>query len=480
MDPRNRQRLPGNRIVRRRIGATQVIPVPAGLKRQAAPNVQTHAKRFVIAFAVIVLIGAGLLSLPIAVEKGMSTTPVDALFTAMSASAVTGLVVVDTQDHWSFFGELVILVLIQIGGLGFMVGASLVLVSLGRGSSLRDALLLQDGSPTLSLQEAVDLSKRILRFVFICEAIGAILLTIRFMRDESPLVALWYGIFHAVSMFCNAGFDLEGGFRSMSGYQTSPWINFTIIGLIQAGGLSYMVLSDTWNKRSWNRIAFNTKLVLLLNALLIVIGTVLFLITEWRSALADTPEWAKPMVAIFQSVSARTAGVSSIDFAHAHTSTVFLWIGVMLVGGASGSTAGGVKLATAAVVVIAVVSTLRGQSEAQAFGRRVSTTQVFRSMAIIAVFVSMHFAFTLMLAFTEDVAGNSDPSFLSMMFETMSAAATVGLSTGITPHLSDPGKLVLCAAMFFGRLGPLTLVYALTERQRVSRYRFPEAPIPMG
>jgi len=325
--------LPSNRIVRRRIGATRIIPVPPGITRQTAPNGQTHAKRFVAAFAAIVLIGAGLLSLPISVERGMTTTPVDALFTAMSASAATGLVVVDTQNHRSFVGELVILILIQIDGLGFMVGASLVLVSLGRGGSLRDALLLQDGSPTLSLREAVDLSKRILRFIFICEGIGAILLAIRFMRDESPLVAVWYGIFHAVSMFCNAGFDLQGDFRSMSGHQTSPWISVTIFGLIQAGALSYMVLSDAWDKRSWNRIGFNTKLVLLLNAILIVIGTVLFLITEWRAALAGTPGWAKPMVAVFQSVAARTAGVASIDFSHAHTSTIFLWIGIMMVGG---------------------------------------------------------------------------------------------------------------------------------------------------
>ncbi len=480
MDRPHRNRLPGNRIVRRRVGATQVIPVPDRIERRDVPSVQTHAKRFVAAFLVIVLLGAALLALPVSAEQGVGTKPIDALFTAISASAVTGLVVVDTQDHWSFFGELIILVLMQIGGLGFMVGASLVLVSLGRGGSLRDALLLQDGSPTLSLREAINLSKRILRFIFICEGIGAIVLTIRFMRDESPLVAIWYGIFHAVSAFCNAGFDLQGGFRSMSRYETSPWINVTLIALIQAGALSFMVLSDAYGKRSWKRFSLDTKLVLLTNVILIAIGAVLFLATEWRAALLDTPTWAKPMVAIFQSTSVRTAGLTTVDFGNVHSPTVFLWIGMMMIGGASGSTAGGIKLATAAVIFIAVISTLRGQTQTQAFGRRVPTYLVFRAMAIIAVYLSVHFLFTMLLAFTEDVLGTNNLSFLDLMLEAMSAAATAGLTTGITPDLSDAGKIVLCGAMFFGRLGPLTLVYALTQRQRTTRYRFPEAPIRMG
>ena len=480
MDQQKRQRLPGNRIVRRRISATQIIPVPTVIERRQVPNVQTHAKRFVAAFAVIVLIGAGLLAMPFSAEQGVTTRPVDALFTAVSASAVTGLVVVDTQDHWSFIGELIILILIQIGGLGFMVGASLVLVSLGRGSSLRDALLLQDGSPTLSLREAINLSKRILRFIFVCEGIGALLLTIRFMRDQPPLVAVWYGIFHSVSAFCNAGMDLQGGFTSMSRYQTSPWINFTLIALIQAGGLSYMVLSDAYSKLHWRRFTLDTKLVLLTNFILIAIGAILFLATEWNSALFRTPGWAKPMVAIFQSTSVRTAGFTTVDFGNLHSPTEFVWIGIMIVGGASGSTAGGIKLATAAVIFIAVISTLRGQTQTQAFGRRVPTALVFRAMAIISVYLAVHFVFTIMLAFTEDVLGPNDLTFLSLMLETMSAVATAGSTTGITPNLSDAGKIVLCGAMFFGRLGPLTLVYALTRRQRMTRYRYPESTIRMG
>ncbi|MGB3330115.1 MAG: potassium transporter TrkG, partial [Thermomicrobiales bacterium] len=459
---------------------TQVITIPEAPHQQQAPTIQSHAKLFVGGFLLVVALGALLLMLPIAHERGVHTHPIDAIFTAMSASAVTGLSVVDTQDHWSFFGEAVILVLMQLGGLGFMVGASLVLISIGRGSSLRDAIMLQDGSPAMSLSDAVSLSKRIFRFIFVTEAIGAVLLTIRFMRDESPLVAVWYGIFHAVSAFCNAGFDLQGNFDSLNRYETSPWVNVTIVALIQAGALSYMVLDDAWKTRQWSRFQLDTKLVLLTNAILVAVGSVLFLLTEWNAALTHTPDWARPMVAIFQSASVRTAGFTTVNFGDVHSPTVFLWIGMMMIGGASGSTAGGIKLATAAVVFVAVINTLRGETQTQIFKRRIPTMLVFRAMAIIAVYLSMHFVFTLLLGFTEDVLSPNDLTFLPLMLETMSAAATAGLSTGITPQLTGAGKLVLCAAMFFGRFGPLTLVYALTRRQRLTRFKYPEAPIRMG
>lgn len=488
-DPNDRQRvapgpphrrLPGNRVVRKRLDATQVIAIPEDPDHRAVPTIQSHAKLFVGGFLLVVAVGALLLMLPIATERGQSTRPIDALFTAMSASAVTGLTVVDTQDHWSLFGEVVILLLVQLGGLGFMVGASIVLVSLGRGSSLRDAIMLQDGSPAMSLSEAVSLSKRILRFIFVTEAIGAVLLAIRFLRDESPLVALWYGVFHAVSAFCNAGFDLQGNFQSLGRYETSPWINGTMVLLIQAGALSYMVLDDAWKTRNWSRFQLDTKLVLLTNAILVATGAFLFIATEWNAALANTPDWARPMVAIFQSASVRTAGFTTVSFGDVHSPTVFLWIGMMMIGGASGSTAGGIKLATAAVVFVAVVNTLRGETQTQIFKRRIPTFLVFRAMAIIAVYVLAHFVFSLMLGFTEDVLQPNNLTFLDLMLETMSAAATAGLTTGITPDLSTAGKLIVCGAMFFGRFGPITLVYALTRRQRLTRYKYPEAPIRMG
>ncbi len=480
MSQQGGQRLPGNRVVRRRLDAAQVIPIPAEIERRDPPNVRTHAKRFVGGFAGLVGVGTGLLALPWTTESGEATPIVDALLTAVSAAAVTGLITVDTQDHWNFLGELIILVLIQTGGLGFMVGASLVLLSLRREVSLRDTLLLQDGAPALSPREAASLSKRILRFTLVTEAIGALILTSRFAADRPLPEALWHGVFHAVSAFCNAGFDLQGGFRSLIGYDTSVLVVVTIMALIQAGALSYMALSETWTERSWRTLALDTKLVLVLNAVLLAVGAGGFLALEWSSALESTPPWARPMSALFQSVAARTAGFATVSFGDAHASTLFLWVALMLVGGASGSTAGGVKLTTFGVVVAAVISTLRGQTEPQLWGRRIATALIFRAMAVIALFLISHFLITLLLALTEEIFNDERISFIDMMFEAMSALATVGLSTGITPGLSTPGKLVLCAAMFLGRLGPLTAAYALQRRQRPTRYRFPQTPVRIG
>jgi trk system potassium uptake protein TrkH len=479
-EPRYRQKLPGNRIIRRRQNATKVITVSDVQITRDVPSVRASAQKFVASFILLVIMGAVLLSQPFTAENGESTPVIDAFFTAMSAGAVTGLVVVDTQDHWNFWGELIILLLIQIGGLGFMVGASLVLASLRRGASLRDTLMLQDGSPTLSLREATDLSRRILRFILVAEAIGATLLTIRFLGDHSPPTAIWYGVFHAVSAFCNAGFDLFGGYRSLTGFNTDVWVNLVIGVLIQCGALSYMVFADVWKKRKWISLALDTKLVLITNLVVTLGGAGLFLVTEWNAGLTFTPDWAKPMAALFQSASVRTAGFSTVSFGDVHSPTIFLWIGLMVIGGASGSTAGGIKLATAAIVVIAVTSTLRGQPDAQAFGRRISPALVFRAMAIITLFLTMFFAITLVLAASEDVMSPNDVTFIALMLESMSAIATAGLSTGLTPEITDPGKIILCIGMLFGRLGPLTAVYALQRRSRPARYRYPEATIRLG
>jgi len=476
----DRKRLPGNTVVRRRLDATQVIAVPDEQVRREVPNVRSSAKRFVLAFTLIVVAGAILLSLPITTESGEGTDPVDALFTAMSASSVTGLVVVDTQDHWNFLGELVILVLVQVGGLGFMVGASLVLASLGRSLTLRESLLLQDGAPTLSLQEATQLSKRILRFMFTFEAVGAVILTARLLGERSFGVAVWHGVFTSVSSFCNAGFDLEGEFQSVVGFSDSVIFYVTSFVLIQAGALSFITFSDVWAKRAWKRFALDTKLVLIANGLLLAGGAGIFLAREWQNAMAGCADWLKPMTALYQSASVRTAGFAAMPFGEVHPATVFLSIGAMLVGGAAGSTTGGVKLATIAILALAVVSTVRGQADAQAFGRRISTTLVFRAMAVTALFLFAHFLLTLGLAISEDVVAGNEFGFLAIMLETMSAVATAGLSIGITPDLSAPGKILLCIGMFVGRLGPLTAVYALQRRQRPTRYRFPEATIRIG
>ncbi len=480
MDRSSGKRLPGNKVVRRRVDATQVLTLPEPRERAEVPHAGLHAKRFFLAFTLLVLAGSVLLALPWTTESDQATPPIDAFFTAVSASAVTGLIVVDTQDHWNFFGELVILVLIQAGGLGFMVGASLVLASLRRSGSLRDSLMLQDGAPTLSLSEATTLSKRILRFIVVAEALGALVLTIRFLRDKPFHEALWHGTFTAISAFCNAGFDLEGGFVSLAGYAESTWISGVVILLIQAGAISFVVFNDVATKRRWTNLALDTKLVLITNAVLLIGGAAFFLAVEWSASMAEIDPVARPLTALFQSTTTRTAGFATIGLGDLHPATLFLAMGMMLVGGASGSTAGGIKLATVAILVLTVLSTVRGQNETQAFGRRITTPLVFRAMAITTLFLFAHFMLTLGLAISEDVVAGQEFGFLPMMFEMMSAMATVGLSTGITPELSNAGKVILCIGMYIGRLGPLTAVYALQRRRHQVRYRYPEASIRLG
>ena len=450
--------------------------------RRVPPNARLHALRFSAALLAVIALGSVLLALPWSAVDGRPTAPVDALFTAVSAAAVTGLVVVDTADHWSPFGQAVILVLIQIGGLGFAVGANLLLQMLRRGSntSLRDQLLLRDGAPALSLREAVVLSGRIVRYTLLAEAVGALLLAWQFSAAMPLPQAAWHGLFHAVAAYCNAGFDLQGGFTSMVPYRSSIPVNLVLIGLIQAGALGYVVVADLRRCRRWRLLPLDSKLVLGTNGVLLVGAALFFLAVEWTAALASFPTWAKPLGALFQSVSARTAGFATVNWAEADAVTLFVWVGVMMVGGASGSTAGGVKLATVGVIGAAIAAALAGRSEAQVFGRRLATALVYRALAVVAVFVSLHFAATALLAITENLIGGRTIPFVAMMFEAMSALATVGLSTGITPGLSELGKLLLCLAMVAGRLGPLTLAYALQRHQRPARYRFPEEAVRIG
>ena len=474
-------RRPGDRVIRRRIRPTQVIDIPEPLKRESTPNTLINARLFIAAYGAIVLAGAALLALPWMTRDGSATAPQDALFIATSAASVTGLVTVDTFDHWNFAGQAIILLLIQAGGLGFMVGASLVLRMIGRGGGrrLRDAMMIQDNIPTLTLREAVDLSRRIVKFTLLVEGVGAVLLTVYFTREMPFLTAVWHGIFHSVSAFCNAGFDLQGGFQSMAPYRESLWVNSVFMLLISIGSISFIVLADVGHKRRWPTLTINSKIILISSFALTVVGMVAFLAAEWNGSMAGTSEWTRPMQALFQSISGRTAGFSTVDFADVNEFTMFVYIALMFVGGASGSTAGGVKLATVALVVITVVSTLRGQEEPEIFRRRIPVVLVHRAMAVIVIFFAWHFLVTFSLAVTETFFGEN-PAFVRVFFESMSAIVTNGLGNGITPFLSTPGKILICVAMFIGRIGPLMAVYALQRRQSYQPYRYPETSVHIG
>ena len=469
-------------MIRRRARSTKVINCPPPVKRPSAANPLAHARLFALALTVFICIGTILLMTPWATAPGQQTNFYDALFTSMSASTITGLATVDTATHWTFFGELVILILVQIGGLGFMVGASLVLQLLRRGDSLRDAMLMRDGAPTLTLREALEFSGRIIRFTFAVEAVGASLLTGHFwlIAGQAFPTALWNGVFHAICAFCNGGFDLSTNFGSFIAYDDSILLNVVIAALIQTGSLSYIVFHDLWVRRRWNTLSLDTKLVLVVNGVLLVAGAVIFLVLEWNASLQDTPTWARPMASVFQSVAARSGGYATVDFASVTTVTLLIWLGIMAIGGASGSTAGGIKLTTTGVVSVAVLSALRGHTESQVFGRRIASALVFRSMGIIALFMMLYFFVTISLAITESSILGERFTTAALLFESMSALATTGLSTGLSAEVSNAGKVILALAMFIGRIGPLSFAYALQGRQRPPRYRYSEEPVRIG
>lgn len=478
LKPRDRRE---RNLIRRGVRVPTTLELPPAPKPQNLPHPGKHAQTFILALLVVIGLGTTLLSLPLTTRTGHPTPVVDALFTAVSAVAVTGLATVDTATHWNLPGQVVILILIQIGGLGFMVGASIVLQVLRRGSTrLSDHLLVREGGPTVSLHEAGILARRIALFTLAVEAIGASALTLRFAQDMPVPEAAWFGLFHAVSAFCNAGFDLQGGFVSLIPYQDSLAINATIMLLIQAGALSYLVLADVATSRSWRRLAVDSKLVLSVNALLLLGGTIAFLVIEWNGILAQIAPGLRPLAALFQSVTARTAGFATVNVGGLQAETLFIWMALMFIGGASGSTAGGIKLSTVGVIAAALLSTLTGRTRTQAFQRRIPTELVFRAMAVVAIMLTIHFVATAAIVASQRVLNGMDFPFVALMFETMSALATVGLSTGLTPALEDAGKLILVVLMVIGRLGPLTVVYALQKRQRRHELHYATSSVRIG
>jgi trk system potassium uptake protein TrkH len=423
----------------------------------------------VAGFAVLIAIGTVVLTLPIASAAGAWTSPLIALFTATSAVCVTGLVVVDTATYWSPLGQAVILVLIQVGGFGFMAGSTLVLFLLvGRRTGLRDRVLVQasTGEPTLGAVTTV--VRRIAAFTILVEGGGAILLAIAFLaRGEQPLHALISGIFHSISAFNNAGIDLMGDFRSLTGYVADPAVLLTIAALVVLGGLGFAIVGDMAGKRRWSRFALETKAVILTYVALFVGGAVLLAAFEWNNPAtfgALDPE-DRIVNAVFLSAAARTAGFNAVPTSDLLDVSLLIMIPLMFIGGASGSTAGGIKVNTFTVLLIAILSTARGQPSATALGRRIPHIVVYRAMAVALLSVAVVFAITLGLELTGE--GN----LVDRAFEAVSALATVGLSTGLTTELPGPAQLLLVAAMFAGRLGPLTLVLALTARARPVSHR---------
>jgi trk system potassium uptake protein TrkH len=441
------------------------VETPRTVRRPPSP-----AMVLLAGFAVVIAIGTAILMLPLSSADGTWTRPLDALFTATSAVCVTGLVVLDTGTYWSPFGHVAILLLIQVGGFGFMTGSTLLLFLLiGRRTGLRDRIRVQASTGVPELGSVTTLVKRVGLFTIAVEVGGLLLLTVGFLLEGlDPGTAAWWGLFHSISAFNNAGFDLTGDFKSLADYPDAVWILGPIAVLIILGGLGYAIVGDVLEKRRWRRWALETKLVVLTSVALIVAGAVSIGIFEWSNpaTLGALPEGQRPLNALFESITLRTAGFSVLDTGSLVNASLFVVIALMFIGGASGSTAGGIKVNTFSVLLVAIVASARGLPSAVAFGRRVQHVLIYRALSVALLSIAFVFTTGLLL---ELVA--PDAAIVDIIFEAVSAFATVGASTGITPDLPDPARVIVIVAMYVGRLGPLTLVLALTARAHTVRSR---------
>lgn len=430
-----------------------------------------------LGFAVIILIGSFLLSLPIATQNGKGLDGLDAFFTATSATCVTGLVVVDTGSTFSLFGELVILSLIQIGGLGFMTFATLIALLIGRKISFRERLLIQESLNYTSPQGSVKLIKTILLFTLIAEGFGSLLLAIRFSFDMPLQKAIYYGIFHAVSNFNNAGFDLMGEFRSLTGYVDDPTVTLTVCILIILGGIGFIVVHNVYENRTFRKISLHSKVVLATTAILLTVGTILIFILEYNNpkTLQPLSLGGKVLASFFHSVTPRTAGSNTLNIPDLTISTLFLTIIFMFIGASPGSTGGGIKTTTFATLMGAAWSQIKGKRDVEFFRYRIIPTMIYKSLTIILIALMLIIGVTMILSITEPTN-----DFLMILFETVSAFGTVGLSMGLTPELTTVGKIIISIAMFIGRLGPLTVAIALAAQIENEHYRHPEGKFMIG
>jgi len=434
-----------------------------------------------LGFLLLILVGAIILTLPFSSRSGRPTPLLDALFVATSASCVTGLVTVDTATHWSGLGQLVIIILIQIGGLGFMTMASIASFAIRRTFTLRERMVMSAGMSLSENAGIVRLTSRVLKGTLFFEGLGALLLSIRFIPRYGFGVGLKMGIFHSISAFCNAGFDLmgttEAPFVSMTGYVNDPLVCWTLMGLVVVGGLGFFVWNDVWNRRSFRSLRLHTKLVLITSGALLLIGFSFTLLFEWNNpnTLGELPVEQKIMSAAFQTVTLRTAGFNTIDEAALTGPSQALACFLMLIGGSPGSTAGGIKTTTLAVLLLCTISALHGKTEISAFGRAISQRTVMNAVTMAAVGAVCSVAGACAVCYWESAP------FHACLFETTSAIATVGLSMGLTPSLCAASRLLLILFMYLGRVGVLTLGIAVLMRHREPpRISFPEEQVMVG
>ncbi len=443
-------------------------------------NKLTYTQIIALSFLLIIFVGSFLLCLPASSSSGNWTPFADSLFTATSATCVTGLVVYDTFTHWSFFGQAVILLLIQIGGLGIMTCIAMIALFMKKRISLGERRLLMQSAGTLQIGGVVVLIKRILMGTAILEVCGAVLLSAAFIPKMGFLSGLWCGIFTSISAFCNAGFDLMGRYGEFSSLAGSPFafnplVNITIMLLICIGGIGFIV----WNDFVTHRFKFkdyevHSKIALCASLALIVLGTVLFYIFERNYSLSGLSTGEKLISSVFQSVTPRTAGFNTLDLTKLSESGSVLMMILMFIGGSPGSTAGGIKTVTFVVLILSAFASARRRGGINVFKRRLDERTVMQASSIATVYMAAVLFAVMVMCAVENIP------LREMAFEAVSAIGTVGLSMGLTPSLSSISHIILIILMYAGRVGGLTLMLVLAERRVNIPLERPSAKILIG
>ena len=450
-------------------------------KQKGKASFQHAESILALGFLAVILLGTVLLALPIVAKNGQSIGLFDSLFTSTSAVCVTGLVVVDTGTTFSLFGQIVLIVLIQVGGLGFMVFATMLMVMLGRKISIRGRMLIRESMNASSLSDLGSLTRLYLLLSLAIELIGTITLCFRFVPLYGWKHGTWMALFHSVSAFCNAGFDLFGNYASLTAFSGDPLVLLTVASLIILGGLGFSVILETArNRQGFRNLSLHTRIVLMTTLVLLLAGTVFYWIVERTNAetLAGCSEGEKILNAFFQSVTMRTAGFNSFDLSALRDGTKLFSSLLMMIGASPASTGGGIKTTTIAALTLLMLSVVRGESEVNVARRRLSDDISRRALAVAVLFLTTLLTGTLIISLIE----NGRFPLEDILFEASSAMGTVGVSAIGTPNLSSASRAILLPMMFLGRVGPLTLAVAVAKRQGGLRTasKYPEERIMIG
>lgn len=432
----------------------------------------------VVFFLIIIFLGTILLSLPISSVSKQSTNYLDALFTATSATSVTGLVVLDTGSYWSSFGKTVILILIQIGGLGIMSFTTFGALKFGRKLSLSTSLLVKEALNVEGFNGLSLIMRYVVSFTIVVEFLGALFLSMVFIPQYGFSEGLYISLFTSISSFCNAGFDVFGKFSSLTIYANNSYVLIICMILIIIGGIGFGVITEFITYRHTKKISITTKIVLIVTSILIIFGSILYFVLEYNNPLTfgDMSLYDKVLNSVFASVSPRTAGFNSVDLVNMRSGSKFLTCILMLIGGSPGSTSGGIKTTTIGVIGLSIYHYIRNRDKTIVLNKEIPSKTINKAFVLTFIMLFFISLFVILISIT-----HHDASFESIIFEVFSAFNTVGLSIGLTSKLTDLGKIFIILAMYFGRVGTLTLLFAFTHKfDNKKCIKYPEARVTVG